>query len=95
MFAQMKGENMDGVYYDAVGNLIGIEIKEDKSMTEQEAKNMAENLRNSAEAIILGKQFANSQPNILALDAFGAYSKTRDIEDVYKLDLIQEIIKML
>ncbi len=60
-----------------------------------EAKNMAENLRNSAEAIILGKQFANSQPNILALDAFGAYSKTRDIEDVYKLDLIQEIIKML
>lgn len=34
---------MDGVYYDAVGNLIGIEVKEDKSMINEFAKEVHQN----------------------------------------------------
>ncbi len=60
-----------------------------------ETKDFAEKLRNNANAIILGNQFANNQPNIWALDAVGAYPKTHETEEVYKLDLIAELIKML
>lgn len=34
---------MDGVYYDAVGNLIGIEVKENKSMINEFAKEVHQN----------------------------------------------------
>lgn len=37
---------MDGVYYDAIGNLIGIEIKEDKSMINEFAKEVHDNAVN-------------------------------------------------
>lgn len=60
-----------------------------------EAKNLAVHLRNDAEKIVLGHQFAANQPNIFALDAAGAYTKMPQIASVYKLDIMSELVNFL
>ena len=40
-------------------------------------------------------EFATQQPNIYALDADDKYNKSAQTENVYKLDIIPEIIKIL
>ena len=61
-----------------------------------EAKNMADSLRTSAENIILGNQFAKNQPIIFALEAESAYQKAKETEgDMYRIDLVAEILKFL
>ncbi len=60
-----------------------------------DAKNMAEHLKNDAEQIVLGQQFAINQPNIFALGAQSAYTKNKNIGDVYKMDIVEDILKLM
>ena len=60
-----------------------------------EANNLMQKLKNNAEQIIIGYEFATQQPNIYALDADDKYNKSAQTENVYKLDIIPEIIKIL
>ena len=60
-----------------------------------EANNLMQKLKNNAEQIIIGYEFATQQPNIYALDADDKYTKSAQIESVYKLDIISNIIEIL
>jgi hypothetical protein len=60
-----------------------------------EANNLMQKLKNNAEQIIIGYEFATQQPNIYALEADDKYNKSAQTENVYKLDIIPEIIKIL
>ncbi len=60
-----------------------------------DAKNMAEHLRNDAEQIVLGHQFAANQPNIFALGAQSAYTKNKSVEASYKMDIVEEVLKFM
>jgi hypothetical protein len=60
-----------------------------------EANNLMQKLKNNAEQIIIGYEFATQQPNIYALEADDKYNKSTQTESVYKLDIIPEIIKIL
>ncbi|MBR1648959.1 MAG: DUF2207 domain-containing protein [Alphaproteobacteria bacterium] len=60
-----------------------------------EAQKLAKDLQNNADKIILGYQFSANQPNIFALDADDKYPKTPDLEQVYKMDIVREILKFM
>ena len=60
-----------------------------------EANNLSQKLKNNAEQIVIGYEFATQQPNIFALNADDRYTKSTQIENVYKLDIIPDIINIL
>ena len=60
-----------------------------------EANNLMQKLKNNAEQIVMGYEFANQQPNIYSLEADDKYTKSAQIENVYKLDIIPDITKIL
>ena len=60
-----------------------------------EAQQLAQKLKDEAEKNIFEYQFSPNQPNIFALDAGSAYPKLQQIEQIYKMDVVQEILVMM
>ena len=60
-----------------------------------EAQALEKKLKDSASSIILGNQFAANQPNIFALEAVDAYTRTPQVEIIYRLDLVKEIVDVM
>lgn len=61
----------------------------------KEAIQFGQYLTDSAEAIILGREFKQQQANIYALDAAGKYPKTDQIAADYRLDLMPMVKNLL
>lgn len=60
-----------------------------------EAVDFGKYLVNSAQAIVLGREFKNQQANIYALDAVDKYPNSPEIANDYRLDIIPTIQKLL
>ncbi len=57
-----------------------------------EAKKIAQQLKDNAQTIVLGNQFAAQQANIFALDATERYKEMTELAPIYKIDLVEKII---
>ncbi len=61
----------------------------------RDAVQFGQYLANSAQAIILGREFKIQQANIYALDAGECYPKSPQIADDYRLDLMPMLKQLL
>jgi hypothetical protein len=61
----------------------------------EQAENIKEFLVKNKETISLGRDFLAQQPSIYALDLSSEYVNNNNIKDYYRIDIIQDIMKLL
>ena len=61
----------------------------------KEAQNFAELLKNKADALRLGKDFAQNQAAVMALDCEADFLPAAQNKNVYKLDIVAKLLEKI